>query len=170
VLLSGTIADHGMAVMVARGELALEAEIRSDTAPLHVLAQPLYALGRDLRWLRDPTRGGLATTLNELAQRRRLTIRLDERAIPVRPDVAAVCEILGIDPLYTANEGKLLAVVAGERADDALAALRAHPLGRDAAIVGRVSSEPEGLVVLDTAFGGSRIVGMLVGDPLPRIC
>jgi hydrogenase expression/formation protein HypE len=170
VLVSGTIADHGMAVMVARGELALEAEIRSDTAPLHVLADGLYELGGDLRWLRDPTRGGLATTLNELAQRRKLTIRLDERAVPVRPEVAAACEILGIDPLYTANEGKLIAVVAGERADDALAALRGHPLGREAAIVGRVTDGPEGLVVLDTAFGGSRIVGMLVGDPLPRIC
>jgi hydrogenase expression/formation protein HypE len=170
VLLSGTLADHGMAVMVARGELQLEAELRSDTASLHELVEPLYALGPELRWLRDPTRGGLVTTLNELTQRCGLAIRLQEAALPVKPEVAAACEILGIDPLYTANEGKLVAIVAAEVAEEALAALRAHPLGREAALVGRVEAAPEGLVLVDTAFGGSRIAGMLVGDPLPRIC
>jgi len=170
VLVSGTLADHGMAVMVARGELALEAEIRSDTAPLNGLANALFALGPALRWLRDPTRGGLATTLNELAQATGLAVRLDESALPVRPEVAAACEILGIDPLYAANEGKLIAVVAPERADEALRLLRAHQIGAEAAIVGAVAPEPAGMVALDTSFGGSRIVGMLVGDPLPRIC
>jgi hydrogenase expression/formation protein HypE len=155
---------------VTLGELALEVEIRSDTAPLHELAGALYGLGEGLRWLRDPTRGGLATTLNELAQTSGVALRLDERTLPVRPEVAAACEILGIDSLYAANEGKLVAMVAPEFADEALRLLQAHPLGRDAAIVGEVAAEPAALVVLDTAFGGSRIVGMLVGDPLPRIC
>ena len=169
VLVSGTLADHGMAVMVARGELALEADIESDTAPVHELAAALVDVG-GLRWLRDPTRGGLATALNELADAAGLAVVLDEDALPVRPAVNAACEILGIDPLYVANEGKLIAVVAPEVADDALAALRANPLGRDAALVGEVRAEPEGMVLLDTALGGSRIVDMLVGDPLPRIC
>ncbi len=170
VLLSGTLADHGMAVMVARGDLQLEAEIESDTAPVHELAAALATLGDGLRWMRDPTRGGLATALNELAGASDLAVALDEAALPVRPAVNAACEILGIDPLYVANEGKLIAVVAQDRAGAALAALRAHPLGRDAAIVGEVRAEPQGLVLLDTALGGTRIVDMLVGDPLPRIC
>jgi hydrogenase expression/formation protein HypE len=170
VLLSGTLADHGMAVMVARGDLALEAEIESDTAPVHELAAALVALGSRLRWMRDPTRGGLATALNELAEAAGVAVVLDEASLPVRPAVKAACEILGIDPLYVANEGKLIAIVAADAADDALAALRAHALGRDAVIVGEVREEPEGLVLLDTALGGSRIVDMLVGDPLPRIC
>ena len=170
VLLSGTLADHGMAVMVARGDLALEAEIESDTAAVHELAATLVALGSRLRWMRDPTRGGLATALNELAEAAGIAVVLDEASLPVRPAVKAACEILGIDPLYVANEGKLIAIVAADAADDALAALRAHALGRDAVIVGEVREEPEGLVLLDTALGGSRIVDMLVGDPLPRIC
>lgn len=170
VLLSGTLADHGMAVMVARGDLQLEAEIESDTAPVHELAATLVELGPALRWMRDPTRGGLATALNELAEAAGLAVVLDESALPVRPAVAAACEILGIDPLYVANEGKLIAVVAPDAADEALAALRSRPLGWDAVIVGEVRDEPEGLVLLDTALGGSRIVDMLVGDPLPRIC
>jgi hydrogenase expression/formation protein HypE len=120
--------------------------------------------------MRDPTRGGLATALNELASQSWSAIRIRETALPVRPAVAAACEILGIDPLYVANEGKLVALVAPEAAEDALARLRASPLGAEAAIVGEVKAEPEGLVLLDTAFGGSRIVDMLVGDPLPRIC
>ena len=170
VLLSGTLADHGMAVMVARGDLQLEAEIESDTAAVHELAAALVALGDRLRFMRDPTRGGLATALNELAASAAVAVVLDESALPVRPAVAAACEILGIDPLYVANEGKLIAVVAAEAADEALTALRAHPLGRDAVIVGEVRDEPRGLVLLDTTLGGSRIVDMLVGDPLPRIC
>ncbi|MGZ8688031.1 MAG: hydrogenase expression/formation protein HypE, partial [Gaiellaceae bacterium] len=170
VLLSGTLADHGMAVMVARGDLQLEAEIDSDTAAVHELAAALVALGDRLRFMRDPTRGGLATALNELAASAAVAVVLDESALPVRPAVAAACEILGIDPLYVANEGKLIAIVAAEVADEALTALQAHPLGRDAVIVGEVREEPQGLVLLDTTLGGSRIVDMLVGDPLPRIC
>jgi hydrogenase expression/formation protein HypE len=170
VIVSGTIADHGVAVLIARGGLALEAEIASDTAPLHELVSALLPLEGALRFLRDPTRGGLATTLNELAAASGAAVVLDEAALPVRPEVAAACEILGIDPLYVANEGKLVAVVAAHAADSALAALRAHPLGRDAAVVGEVEAAPEGLVLLRTAFGGKRVVDMLVGDPLPRIC
>jgi hydrogenase expression/formation protein HypE len=170
ILVSGTIGDHGFAVLVARGELRLESALESDTAPVHELAASLLELGPALRWMRDPTRGGLATTLNELAGSAGLTVRLDEQAIPIRPEVAGASEILGIDPLYVANEGKLVAVVAHEAAGDALEALRALPLGRRAAIVGEITSEQDGLVLLDTALGGTRIVDMLVGDPLPRIC
>ena len=170
VLVSGTLGDHGMAVMVARGELALEVELESDTAPVHELAGSLLELGEALRWLRDPTRGGLATALNELARETSLAVCLEETALPLRREVVGACEILGIDPLYVANEGKLVAVVAPEAAGDALERLRSHPLGAEAALVGEVRAEPEGLVLLDTAFGGSRIVDMLVGDPLPRIC
>ena len=170
VLLSGTLADHGMAVMIARGDLHLEGDVASDTAPVHELAAALLELGEALRWMRDPTRGGLATTLNELAASSALAVRLQESALAVRPAVFAACEILGIDPLYVANEGKLVAVVAPEAVEDALAALHAHALGADAVEVGVIESEPEGIVLLDTALGGSRIVDMLVGDPLPRIC
>jgi len=170
VLLSGTLADHGMAVMVARGDLQLEAAIESDTAPLHELAASLLELGGSLRFMRDPTRGGLATALNEVAAAAGLAIVLDETALPIRPAVAAACEILGIDPLYVANEGKLVAVVAPKVADAALARLQAHRLGADAVLLGEVRAEPQGLVLLDTTLGGSRIVDMLVGDPLPRIC
>ncbi len=170
VLVSGTLGDHGMAVMVARGELALEVELESDTAPVHELAASLLELGEAVRWLRDPTRGGLATALNELARETSLAVCLEETALPLRREVVGACEILGIDPLYVANEGKLVAVVAPEAAGDALERLRSHPLGAEAALVGEVRTEPEGLVLLDTAFGGSRIVDMLVGDPLPRIC
>jgi len=171
VLVSGTLGDHGMAIMVARGELELEVKLQSDTAALHGLAATLVeTVGERLRCLRDPTRGGLATVLAELALGADLAIALDEAALPVRPEVTGACEILGIDPLYVANEGKLCAVVAPERADDALAALREHDLGRDAAIVGEVRDDPPGLVLLETTFGGSRVVDMLAGDPLPRIC
>jgi len=169
VLLTGSLADHGMAVMVARGDVALEAPIESDTAPVHELTAALLAVG-DVRWMRDPTRGGLATALNELADGSEFAVVLDESALPVRPAVYAACELLGIDPLYVANEGKLVAVVAPELADAALAAVRRHPLGADAALVGEIRPEPRGLVLLETALGGSRIVDMLVGDPLPRIC
>jgi hydrogenase expression/formation protein HypE len=170
VLISGTIGDHGMAVMIARGELELEVDLESDTAPLGGLASALLDTVDGVRWLRDPTRGGLATVLNELALEADVAVRLDEAAVPVRPEVVGACEILGIDPLYVANEGKLVAIVAPQHAEAALAALRSHPVGRDAALVGEVRAEPEGLVLLDTAFGGSRVVDMLVGDPLPRIC
>ena len=170
VLLSGTLGDHGMAVMLARGDLRLEADLESDTASVHELVAALAELGPELRWMRDPTRGGLATALNELARESQEAVVLDEAALPVRPEVAGACEILGIDPLYVANEGKLVAVVSPDAAPAALAALQAHPLGADAAAVGAIRDDPAGLVVLDTALGGTRIVDMLVGDPLPRIC
>ncbi|HUJ91774.1 MAG TPA: hydrogenase expression/formation protein HypE [Gaiellaceae bacterium] len=170
VLVSGGIAEHGIAVMLARGNLELEFDVESDTAPLNGLTAALCALGPELRWMRDPTRGGLATTLNELAAGAGATVVLDETAIPVRDDVRAACEILGIDPLYVANEGKLVAVVSPDAAEAALDALRAHPLGAGAAAIGEIRADEDPLVLVDTPFGGSRIVDMLVGDPLPRIC
>ena len=179
VLVSGTIGDHGMAVMIARGELALEVDLDSDTAPLHGLVAGLLESvatvelaggGSALRCLRDPTRGGLATILAEMALAADVGIALEESALPVRPEVTGACEILGLDPLYVANEGKLVAVVAPEAAETALDALRSDPLGADAALVGEVREDPPGLVLLETAFGGSRVVDMLAGDPLPRIC
>jgi hydrogenase expression/formation protein HypE len=171
VLVSGTIGDHGMAIMVARGELALEVELESDTAALGELSAALVdAAGDGLRCMRDPTRGGVATVVNELALASETSVVLDEAALPVRPEVNGACEILGLDPLYVANEGKLLAVVAPEVADASLAALQAHPLGAEGAIVGEVRAEPPGMVFLETAFGGTRVVDMLAGDPLPRIC
>ncbi|MDQ6696291.1 MAG: hydrogenase expression/formation protein HypE, partial [Actinomycetota bacterium] len=168
VLVSGTIADHGMAVMLARGDLALEADIRSDTAPLGDVVDGLISAAPGTRWLRDPTRGGVGTVCNELAQATNLAVVLDETKLPIAPAVNGACDLLGIDPLYVANEGKLLAVVAPDEVDAALGALRAHPLGAAAARIGEVAPEPAGIVVLRTAFGGTRIVDMLVGDPLPR--
>jgi hydrogenase expression/formation protein HypE len=170
VLVSGTVGDHGMAVMIARGELALEVELESDTASLNGLVETLLAATDGVRCLRDPTRGGLATVLNELALEGGVGVRIDEAAVPVRAEVVGACEILGIDPLYVANEGKLVAVVAADAVEAALLALRSHPFGRDASVIGEVLSDPQGLVLLETAFGGSRVVDMLVGDPLPRIC
>jgi hydrogenase expression/formation protein HypE len=170
VLVSGTLGDHGMAVMIARGELELEVDLASDTAPVHELAGALLELGPSVRWLRDPTRGGLATALNELAEQAGVAVALDESALPLRPAVVGACEILGIDPLYVANEGKLVAIVAREAAESALERLRRQTLGSEAAIIGEIRAEPSGLVLLETSFGGSRIVDMLVGDPLPRIC
>ncbi len=170
VLVSGTIADHGMAVMLARGDLAIEAPLESDCAPLNGLVASLLGAAPSTRWLRDPTRGGLGTVCNELARAANVAVVLDEARIPVDPAVSGACDLLGIDPLYVANEGKLVAVVAPDEADAALAALRAHPLGRRAALVGEVHDDPAGIVVLRTGFGGTRIVDMLVGDPLPRIC
>ena len=165
VLLSGSIAEHGIAVMLARGDLRLELDVVSDTAPLHREASALCALGADLRWMRDPTRGGLATTLNELVEGCGASVVLRETAIPVREDVRAACELLGIDPLYVANEGKLVAVVAASAAGAALDAL-----GPRATVIGEVRADDVPLVLCETPFGGSRIVDMLVGDPLPRIC
>ena len=170
ILVSGTIADHGMAVMLARGDLALEADIRSDTAPLAGLVDELLTAAPSTRWLRDPTRGGVGTVCNELAKATNLAVVLDEAMLPVSPAVGGACDLLGIDPLYVANEGKLIAVVAPDEADQALAALRANPLGREATRIGDIRDDPSGIVVLLTSFGGTRIVDMLVGDPLPRIC
>ena len=170
VLVSGTLGDHGMAVMIARGGLELETDLESDSAPVHELAAALLGLGEGLRWMRDPTRGGLATALNELVDQAGLAIALEEPALPLLPAVVGACEILGIDPLYVASEGRLVAVVAAPAAREARALLRAHPLGAGAEIVGTVREEPRGFVLLETSLGGSRIVDMLVGDPLPRIC
>jgi hydrogenase expression/formation protein HypE len=170
VVVSGTIGDHGMAVMLARGDLALDADIRSDTAPLHDLVAALLGAAPGTRWLRDPTRGGVGTICNELANDTGLAVVLDEAALPVDPAVAGACDLLGIDPLYVANEGKMVAVVPADEAGDAVEALRSHPLGRSATAIGEIRADPEGIVVLRTTFGGTRIVDMLVGDPLPRIC
>ncbi|HVQ49645.1 MAG TPA: hydrogenase expression/formation protein HypE [Mycobacterium sp.] len=170
VLISGTIGDHGMAVMLARGDLAIEADIRSDTAAVSSLVERLLEAAPSTRWMRDPTRGGVGTVCNELAHACGLAVVLEENRLPVRPEVSGACEMLGIDPLYVANEGKFLAVVAPSEAADALAALRSHPAGHDATEIGHVADEPAATVVVRTAFGGTRIVDMLVGDPLPRIC
>ena len=170
VVLSGTIGDHGVAVMVARGDLALAADVPSDTAPLHRLVSALLDAVPDARWLRDPTRGGMASTCNELAMACGLGVELDERALPVRGAVAGACELLGLDPLYIANEGKMVAVVPAEDADAAVQAMRSCATGADACIVGTITEDHPGLVLVRTGFGGTRIVDMLVGDPLPRIC
>lgn len=170
VIVSGFVGDHGMAVMLAREALEIEAEITSDTAALHGLVEALLSAAPQTRVMKDPTRGGVATTLNEIARRARVAIALDEERVPVRSAVRGACEILGLDPLHIANEGKLLAIVPPSEASAALAALRAHPLGGDAAVVGEVRKEPPGMVLLRTGIGGSRVLDMLVGDPLPRIC
>jgi hydrogenase expression/formation protein HypE len=171
VLLSGPIGDHGIAIMLAREALDIDTTIQSDTAPLHTLvAALLEAAGEGVHCLKDPTRGGVATTLNEMALGSEVSIALSEQAIPVHPEVRGACEILGLDPLTIANEGKLLAIVAPEKVDAALAAMRNHPLGREAVIIGEVQAEPAGLVFLRTDIGGLRVLDMLVGDPLPRIC
>lgn len=170
VLVSGTLGDHGMAVMLARGDLAIEADIRSDTAAVTEMVERLFEAAPSTRWMRDPTRGGVGTVCNELAQACGLAVVLEEERLPVRSDVAGACEMLGIDPLYVANEGKFLAVVGPAEAEDALAALRSHPAGQDAQDIGHIADEPAATVVVRTGFGGTRIVDMLVGDPLPRIC
>lgn len=170
VVLSGTIGDHGVAVMVARGDLALAADVPSDTAPLHRLVSALLDAVPAARWLRDPTRGGVASTCNELAMACGLGVELDERALPVRGAVAGACELLGLDPLYIANEGKMVAVVPAEDADAAVQAMRNCEAGANACVVGTITEDHPGLVLVRTGFGGTRIVDMLVGDPLPRIC
>jgi len=171
VIVSGTLGDHGVAVMSKRQNLTFDTAIVSDSAALHELvATMVTAAGSGLRVMRDPTRGGLAATLNELAQQSKVGFRIDEDALPVKPEVAAACELLGLDPLYVANEGKLVAIVAPEAADAMLAAMRAHPLGRDAAVVGEVVADDHRFVQMTTAFGGGRIVDWLSGEQLPRIC
>ncbi len=171
VLLSGPIGDHGITILLARGDLDLEADLRSDTRPLHQTVDALLAAaGSGVHWMRDPTRGGVATALNELVRETRLSIALFERDIPVRDEVRGACELLGLDPLHIANEGQLIALVAEETAQSALDALRSIPGGELAACIGEVRREPAGAVLAMTGFGGSRVVDMLVGDPLPRIC
>ncbi|MDX1624854.1 MAG: hydrogenase expression/formation protein HypE [Gemmatimonadota bacterium] len=171
ILVSGPLGDHGIAILMAREELAIESDIASDTAPLHELAGALFdALREDVHCLRDATRGGLAAALNEFAAASGVGIAIEEEAVPVRRDVRGACEILGIDPLQIANEGKLVAVVAEGRAREALEAMRAAPHGGEAAIVGEVLAEPAEMVFVRTAVGGKRVLDMLVGDALPRIC
>ena len=170
VLASGTLGDHGTAVMLARQEGLTSETLLSDCAPLSAMARALYPLGSDLRVLRDPTRGGAATTLCEFAEGRSFSIELTETAIPVAPAVRAACDLLGLDPLYAANEGKLLAVVAPEAEEAALAALRSFPEGKNAVRIGTVSEAHPGRVILRTALGGSRILTRLAGAQLPRIC
>ncbi len=170
IIVSGPIGDHGVTIMLARGELDIEADVQSDTAPLNGLVAGLLDAVPDVRALRDATRGGVATILNEIAKAAEVGVLVSEDQIPVRAEVRGASELLGIDPMYVACEGRLVAVVSGEAADPAVAALRAHPLGEQAAVIGHVRSEQPGIVQLRTAFGGTRIVDLLVGDPLPRIC
>ena len=171
VILSGSIGDHGVAVMSKRSSLGFETEILSDSAALHgLVADMVAAAGPSLRLLRDPTRGGLATTLNEIAQQSRCGFLIEESSISVRPEVAAACELLGLDPLYVANEGKLVAVVEANATDTLLTVMRAHPLGREASIIGRVTADDQSFVQMTTSFGGGRIVDWLAGEQLPRIC
>jgi len=172
LLLSGSIGEHGVAVLSQRQSLQFETAIESDSAALHTLVAVLLAAVPEgaVHVLRDPTRGGLATTLNEIAQQSGVGMHLLETTIPVLPQVAAACELLGLDPLYIANEGKLVASVAPEAAAAVLAAMQAHPLGRRAAAIGRVTDDPNRFVQMTTAFGGPRVVDWLSGEPLPRIC
>ncbi len=170
ILVSGTMGDHGVTVLAAREALPLMAPIESDTAPLHDLVAALMGAVKGVRVLRDPTRGGLATAINEIARTSGTGAELQESAIPIRRTVEAACEILGVDPLYLANEGKLIAIVAPDEAETALATLKGHPLGRDAAIIGTMTDDPNGFVQMETPMGGRRMVDWLVGDPLPRIC
>ncbi len=171
ILLSGSIGDHGMAIMAERADLPFRSQIQSDSAALHTLVEAmLQAAGPAIRCLRDPTRGGLASALNELARQSKTGMRIVESLIPVKPAVRAACEILGLDPLHVANEGKLICICDAEAAETLLAAMRRHPLGREAAIIGQVSADPHGFVEMQTVFGGRRIVDWLSGDQLPRIC
>lgn len=170
VLVSGPIGDHGVTIMLARGELDIETDLTSDTAPLVEPVNRLLSATTGLRCMRDATRGGVATILNEIARTADVAVVVDEAAVPVRHEVRGAAEILGIDPLYVACEGRFVAVVAGEEADGALAALRSGPGGEDAAIIGHIRDDPPALVLLKTEFGGTRIVDLLIGDPLPRIC
>ena len=170
VLLSGSIGDHGMAIMSVREGLAFESQIESDTAPLHGLVAGMLEACPDIRMLRDPTRGGVATSLNEMAALAACGIEIDETAVPVDAHVASACEILGLDPLLVANEGKLLAVVPADAAGRVLAAMRAHEHGRQSVVLGRVVADHPRLVVMRTAVGGTRMIPMPIGEQLPRIC
>jgi len=170
VILSGTIGDHGIAVLAARGELGFETDVRSDSAPLNHLIAAMMDASSKIHVLRDPTRGGVATTLNEIAHQSGTCISLNEASIPVRPAVAAVCEMLGFDPLYVANEGKLLAIVAREDAQQVLAVMHKTKYGEGAVIIGEVQAAPAGRVLMKTAIGSTRVVDVLMGEMLPRIC
>ena len=170
IIVSGPIGDHGITILLARGELDIEADMASDTAPLNGLVAGLLSATGGVRALRDATRGGVATILNEIATAAGVGVVVSESDIPVRDEVRGAAELLGIDPMYVACEGRLVAVVDGAAADRALAALRSRPLGAQSAVIGHVTDDPPGIVLLKTAFGGTRIVDLLVGDPLPRIC
>ncbi|HZX31444.1 MAG TPA: hydrogenase expression/formation protein HypE [Rhodocyclaceae bacterium] len=170
ILISGTLGDHGMAIMAQRESLGFESPIVSDTAALHGLIAALLETGADIHVLRDPTRGGVATTLNEIARQSGVGMMLQENALPVKPPVAAACEFLGLDPLYVANEGKVIVICAPADAEKLLTVMRAHPLGADAARIGEVREDPHHFVQMTTGFGGKRIVDWLTGEQLPRIC
>jgi hydrogenase expression/formation protein HypE len=170
ILVSGTLGDHGMAIMAERESLGFDSPIVSDSAALHGLIEAMLATGADVRVLRDPTRGGLATTLNEIARQSGVGMMLEEKALPVNPAVSAACELLGLDPLYVANEGKLVAICAESDAEKLLDAMRAHPQGKRAARIGTVHEDAHFFVQMTTGFGGRRIVDWLSGDQLPRIC
>ncbi len=170
VLVSGAIGMHGIAILSVREGLEFGAPVESDTAALHGLVAELLEVTSDLHVLRDPTRGGVASTLNEIARASRVGIAIEERRLPVPGAVRAACELLGMDPLYVANEGKLVAIAPAEHADALLARMRAHPLGREAALIGHVTAEHPGVVVARTGIGGARVVDMMVGEQLPRIC
>ena len=170
VLLSGSIGDHGIAILAQREGLEFESTIESDSAALHGLVADMLRVTHDIRCMRDPTRGGLSSTLNEIAEQSRVCIELQESTIPIREEVRGACELLGLDPLYVANEGKLVAIVPAAVSDSVLAVMRQNPLGTNAQIIGRVTSGRPGLVTMRTELGTSRIVDMLAGDQLPRIC
>jgi hydrogenase expression/formation protein HypE len=176
VVLSGTIGDHGTTIMIARGELELETNIESDSAPLNFLVQDMLDEIADaaafdaIHCMRDPTRGGVATTLNEIALSSEVCIEIHEDLIPVREEAKGACEILGLDPLYVANEGKLIAIVSSDIAERLVDRMKQNCYGRDSCIIGEVKEEPQGIVAMQTGFGGTRIVDMLVGEQLPRIC
>ena len=171
VLLSGPVGDHGITILLARGELEIEATLCSDTRSVLPLVEALAnAAGPGVRWMRDPTRGGVATSLNELARDAGMAVHLEEASVPIRDTVRGACELLGLDPLHIANEGQFLAIVACEYADAALQALRSTPGGQEAIIVGEIRETPAATVIGTTGYGGTRVIDMLVGDPLPRIC
>lgn len=170
VILSGSIGDHGIAIMAQREGIDLETTIESDSAPLHTLVQTMLETNAEFRCFRDPTRGGLSSALNEIAAQSEAGFEIEERAIPIREEVRGACEILGLDPLYVANEGKLIAIVAPGDAEKAIQAMKQHPMGRDASIIGKVCHAHPGMVTLRTTMGTTRIVDMLSGDQLPRIC
>ena len=170
VLLSGSIGDHGIAILAQREGLEFETKIMSDSAALHTLVAAMLAVTRDIRCMRDPTRGGVSSTLNEIAERSNIGIELEESSLPIHEEVRGACELLGLDPLYVANEGKLIAIVAPEAAAAVLQSMRNHPLGAEARIIGTVKKDNSGLVTMRTPLGTTRIVDMLAGDQLPRIC
>ncbi|WP_020394875.1 hydrogenase expression/formation protein HypE [Thiolinea disciformis] len=170
VIINGFVGDHGAAIVDARGELALESTVETDCQALNGLVQAMLATGADIHCLRDATRGGVATVLNEFAQSSGVGIRLKQAALPVREEVRGICELLGLDPLYLANEGKLIAIVAKSDAERVLAAMQAYSAGKDSVIIGEVLAQPVGKVLLQTGFGGERLLDMLVGEQLPRIC